>query len=77
MHCSLQLCVDYRKLDAVTVRDSSPILRMDESIRPLGDETSFPKLYRNNYYWQVEIAKGDRENLYLCRLMNYFSLFYM
>ena len=58
---TMQFCVDYRKLNAVTVRDSYPLLRMDECIDSLGDATVFTTLDCNNGYWQVEIAEKDRD----------------
>ncbi|CDF37529.1 unnamed protein product [Chondrus crispus] len=37
---TMRFCVDYRTLNAVTVRDSYPLLRMDECINSLGDATT-------------------------------------
>jgi hypothetical protein len=34
---SLRFCIDYRKLNAITVRDTYPLPRMDECIDYLGD----------------------------------------
>lgn len=36
-----QMCIDYRKLNAVTIRDTHRLLRMDEFIDSLGDATVF------------------------------------
>ena len=58
---SLRFCVDYRKLNAVTVRDSYPIPRMDECIDSLGDATVFTTLDANSGYWQIPIAEEDRD----------------
>ena len=41
---SLRFCVDYRRLNAMTVRDSYPIPRMDECIDSLGSATVFSTL---------------------------------
>ena len=38
---TMRFCVDYRKLNAVTVSDSYPLPRMDECIDSLGDATVF------------------------------------
>ena len=38
---SLRFCVDYRRLNAMTVRDSYLIPRMDECIKYLGTATVF------------------------------------
>lgn len=50
----LRLCVDYRRLSAVTQRDSCPIPRLDEFIDSLGDARIFTTLDCNRGYWQVE-----------------------
>ncbi|CAN8076114.1 unnamed protein product [Agarophyton chilense] len=53
---SLQFCVDYRKLYAVTIRDTYPLPRMDECIYGLGNSNEFKTLDTNNGYWQSHIA---------------------
>lgn len=58
---SLRFCVDYRRLNAVTIRDSYPIPRMDECIDSLGDATVFTTLDCNSGYWQIEVAEEDRD----------------
>ena len=58
---TMQFCVDYRKLNAATVRYSYRLLRMDECIDSLGDATFFTSLDCNSGYWQVEVAEEDRE----------------
>lgn len=47
---SLQFCVDYRKLDAVTIRDSYRHPRMDKCIERLREATVFDTLYDNLGY---------------------------
>ena len=56
---TMRFCLDYRKLNAVTVRDSYPLQRMDEFIDSLGDATVFTTLDCNSRYWQVEITEED------------------
>ena len=58
---TMRFCVDYRRLNAVTVRDSYPLPRMDECIDSLGDATVFTTLDCNSGYWQVEVAEEDRD----------------
>ena len=58
---STRFCVDYRKLNAITVRDSYPLPRMDECIDSLGDATIFATLYCNSGYWQMPVRPEDRE----------------
>lgn len=58
---SKRFCIDYRRLNAITIRDSYPIPRMDECIDSLGEASVFTTLDANSGYWQVEIAPGDRD----------------
>ena len=41
---SLRFCIEYRRLNAMTVRDAYPIPRMDECIESLGDAVIFSTL---------------------------------
>ena len=58
---TMRFCGDYRKLNAVTARDSYALRRMGECIDSLGDATVFTMLDCNSRYWQVEIAEEDRD----------------
>lgn len=58
---TLHFCVDYRKLNALTNRDSYPILRLDECIGSLGKATIFSQLDANSGYLHLEIEKADRD----------------
>ena len=58
---TLRFCVDYRRLNAMTVRDAYPIPRMDECIESLGDAKVFSTLDANSGYWQILIAPKDRD----------------
>ena len=58
---SMRFCVDYRRLNQMTVRDSYPIPRMDECIDSLGDASVCTNLDANCGYWQIEIDEADRD----------------
>ena len=58
---TLRFCVDYRRLNALTRRDSYTIPRMDECIDSLGDTTIFSTLDCNSGYLQVEVDEADRD----------------
>ncbi len=58
---SLRFCVEYRKLNAPTARDSYPLLRMYECIDSLGDATVFTTLDCNSGYWQIPVATQDQD----------------
>lgn len=57
---SLRFYVDYRRLNAVTIRDSYPIQRIDECIDSLGSAEIFSTLDCNWGYWQIGIDECDR-----------------
>ena len=58
---SLRFCVDYRRLNALSVKDCYPIPRMEDCIDSLGEARYFTTLDANSGYWQITIAERDRE----------------
>jgi len=58
---SLRFCIDYRKLNKVTRKDSYPLPRVDDLLDSLSDAQWFSTLDLRSGYWQVEIDPGDRE----------------
>jgi RNase H-like domain found in reverse transcriptase/Reverse transcriptase (RNA-dependent DNA polymerase)/Integrase zinc binding domain/Integrase core domain len=58
---SLRFCIDYRRLNEVTVKDSYPLPRMDDCLDSLGSATIFTTLDANSGYWQLDVAKDDRD----------------
>ncbi|XP_069618471.1 uncharacterized protein [Ranitomeya imitator] len=57
---TLRFCVDYRKLNAHTVRDAYPLPRIEESLSALGRAKYFSTLDLASGYWQVPMAEKDR-----------------
>jgi len=57
---SVRFCIDYRKLNLMTVKDAYPIPRMDECIDSLGDARVFSPLDCNAGYWQIPVAEQDK-----------------
>lgn len=51
---AIRSSVDYQKLNAVTVRDSYPLSRIDECIDLLRGARVFPTLDASLGYWKVE-----------------------
>ncbi|BHF64235.1 hypothetical protein SprV_0200723600 [Sparganum proliferum] len=58
---TMRLCVDYRKLNAVTKKDSFPLPRIDATLDTLAGNTVFLTLDLASGYWQVEVRPTDRE----------------
>jgi len=50
---SPRFCVDYRRLNDVTVKDTYPLPRMDDCIDFLGEASVFSMLDSNSGYWQI------------------------
>ena len=55
----LRLCVDYRGLNGVTVKDRTPILIIDIILERLTRARIFTKLNIKNAYYRVRIREGD------------------
>lgn len=62
---TLQLCMDYCKLDTVTILGSFLILHMDECIDCSGDATIFLTMHAISGYWKVEVT-GEEATKPLC-----------
>ena len=68
----LRFCIDYRKLNQASVKDSYPLPRMDECIDSLGTAKIFTTLDAYSGYWQVPIRQEDRpKTAFVCHAGTY------
>ena len=59
--CTTRFCVDFKKLNNVTITDAYPLQRIDDSLAQLSGMKYFSTLDLNSGNWQVEVAEHDRE----------------
>ena len=57
---SKRLCVDFRKLNSITIRDSYPLPRIEDVLNVLAGCRYFSALDMKAGYHQVEVAPADR-----------------
>ena len=58
---SIRFCVDYRKLNEVTIKDSYPLPRIDDILDQLAGNSWFSTLDLKSGYWQIKIRPEDKE----------------
>ncbi|CAI5671364.1 unnamed protein product [Oreochromis niloticus] len=66
---SIRLCVDYRKLNARTIRDAYALPNIEETFTALSGAKWFSVMDLKSGYYQVEMAEGDKaKTAFVCPL---------
>ena len=63
---SLRYCIDYRKLNAITVKDSYPLPRIDDSLDSMKNAKYFSTLDLASGYWQIELSEDAKQKSAFC-----------
>ncbi|KAL0315148.1 UNVERIFIED_CONTAM: RNA-directed DNA polymerase [Sesamum calycinum] len=56
---SMRLCVDYRQLNRITMKNKYPLSRIDDLLDQLKGATTFSKIDLRAGYWQLRIVDND------------------
>ena len=54
-----RMCIDYRMLNAKTLRNMYPLPRIQECLDKLGNATSLSSIDLTSGFWQIRVAEGD------------------
>ncbi|CAF4267456.1 unnamed protein product [Rotaria sp. Silwood2] len=57
---TMRFCIDYRRLNAITMKDAFPLPRIDEIFDQLSDAMYYTKFDFRSGYFQVPLCKEDR-----------------
>jgi transposase InsO family protein len=58
---SVRFCIDYRKLNAVTKKDSGPLPLISDTLDALNNSKIFTKLDLKSGYWAIKMDKDSQE----------------
>ena len=57
----LRFCIDFRKLNSLTVKDSHPLPRICKTLESLTGAAHFSTFYMNSGFWQVPMANESKQ----------------
>src|SRR3989440_8838940 len=73
----LQLCIDYRGLNSVTIKNRYPLPLVGEIMDRLSKAKVFTKLDLCNAYYRIRIREGDEWKMTFCMWYSHFKYMVM
>ena len=58
-----KFCIDFRKVNAVTIKDAQPLPHIDDTLNSLGDASYFSTLDLASGRWRLTLQIGKRLHL--------------
>ena len=58
---SCRFCIDYRKLNAITVKDAYPLRKIDDTLDLHSESRWFSTLDLASGYWQIKMPETDKK----------------
>ena len=55
----MRMCIDYRELNKVTIKNKCPLPMIDDLFDQLKDETVFSKIDLQSGYYQLKVRERD------------------
>ena len=63
---STRFCVDYRRLNSLTIKDAYPLPRIDDLLRLLANQQWFSTMELASGYWQVAMSPEAKTEGSIC-----------
>ena len=57
----MRFCIDFRRVNSITRKDTYPLPRIDEMLDKLSEATIFTTLDLQSGYWQIELEEIDKQ----------------
>ena len=68
-----RFAVDYRDINDMTIKDNTPLPRIDDMIQRLEGSTIFSKLDCTSMFWQFRVKKEDRHKTAMSTPLGHFQ----